>query len=143
MRVYQERIMNISRHYTILVRINVINVICNVNAFSLPSLWRFRNPDVLIWWFLLHLHEMLVEISILIRKNIWIRNDVKRALSMNLLHFQNILCKLVFSSDFKWIGEMINLLEFIQPFINIWFTRCIYPHYIPIMAFCVMKPSCL
>ena len=60
-----------------------------------------------------------IEVSKLIRQIIGIRNDVKSLLTKFVLHFDDIGTKPVFSCELKAIGEVVNLLVFIQIVVDV------------------------
>ena len=142
MRIDQKRILNVSAHDDIFIRINVIYVVCDVNSFSLSTLGRFDDPNIFMMVLLLRLHVLIIKIFKLIRQNVGIWDNVKRSFSMQLLHFKYVFSELVFSCNLIRARKMIDLLKFIQSFVNLWFAWSIDPHHIPIMAFSIVESSC-
>ena len=58
-----------------------------------------------------------MEIMKLIRQDVCVRHEIKLISAKSLLHFDYIVAKPIFSSDFVTLWEMVDPLEFIKTFV--------------------------
>lgn len=113
MTIDQQWISNISTDNASFININIINIINNINTFSLRRIGWLHYPNILLWIMLLQLLIMSIEISELIWKDISIRYEVEVLLSKLFLHSYHIVTKSVFLCDFITLRKVINFLVFI------------------------------
>ena len=140
MRVYQQGVMNISGDNCAQILVDFINVVCDVNSFSLAGSLRLDDPLMINGrFFRFELDIMVVQISIFFGQNVRIRNDFEILPAEFLLLFQDVFGELVFPSQFEAGWEMVDLLELVQAFVEVRLGAEICPEHIPIMAFSVRK----
>jgi hypothetical protein len=122
MAIDQQWISDISTNDTSIIYIHIIDIIYYVNAFPLRWIGWLHYPDVLFRIMLLKLLVMSIKITKFIRKNVSVWYEIKVLFPKLLLHSNHIDAKSIFPSNFITIREMVNLLEFIQSFIQILFA---------------------
>jgi hypothetical protein len=118
----QKRVCHVTRYDRSVVHIHIVDVVNNVDTLALAGVGRLNDPYILLRVMLLEFLVMSVEISKLIRKDVGIRDEVKVGLAKFLLHANHIIAQPVFPSDFITLREMIDLLIFVQAFIEVGFA---------------------
>jgi len=138
-RVDKQWVSDIPRDNRQLINVDLIDVIYDVDAFTLGRVSWLDNPHVLPLIMLFKFLEMGVEITELIRKDVSIRDEVILLFSEFLLHLNDIYTESVFSGDLIRLREMIDLLELVETFINVRLATCRRPQNVPFMAFCMTE----
>ena len=119
----------------ILVDVHFGNVIDDVNSSTSRKIARLNDPQILsgimvtVWIkpFHLVLLEHLDEISILVRENKGLRNEVPWFKTVPVLHLANVDAQSVFSRNFIALREMVDLLVLIEALVEIPFSRAAAP----------------
>lgn len=119
MAVYQQGVGHISRDYGQLVNIYIIYIVNKADAAALSGIGWLNNPDILFTVMLFKLLIVFVKFAKLIRKNVSVGYEVVVLFAISLLHPHNIETESVFASDFMTLREVIDLLVFVQPFVEI------------------------
>ena len=78
-----------------------------------------------------------------LRQNVCIRNKVILRATKSLLHFDIVVAKSIFPSDFITLWKMVYSLEFIESFVEVAFARACRPEHVPFMTLCVAERVCL
>ena len=89
---------------------------------------------------LLKLLIVSVEITKLVWQYIGVRNEIERSLSEFFLHPHHVIAKSIFPGDFIALREMIDLLVFVQAFVEVALAGRGAPEYVPLMRFGVAEP---
>ena len=82
---------------------------------------------------------MPIEISELIGQIISVRYDVKSLLAEFILHFDNVGAQSVFPCELETIGEVVDLLIFIQIVVDILLVGLTWPKDIPVVWLCLLE----
>ena len=82
---------------------------------------------------------MVVECFVLVRQDVSIRDNVKGIFAETFLHLHHIEAESVLPGNFVTGWEVINLLVFVQSFIQITLTARRAPQNIPFMTLCIVK----
>jgi len=138
--VDQQWVRDVARHNRQVVDVDFRDVVYDVNTAASGHVCRFHNPEVAFGVRLLQSLEMLVKFSKLIRDHVSVRQEVERCLSKPVLHPVDVDRKLVFSSQFERLREMINLLILVQTFVKVAFASTAAPEDIPLVGLSVGKP---
>lgn len=117
--VDQERVSHVTRDDRSVVHIYIVDVVHNVDTLALAGVGWLNDPYILLRIMLLEFLVMSVEISELIRENVSIWNEVEVGLTKFLLHANHIIAQSIFPCDFITLREMIDLLIFVQTFIEV------------------------
>lgn len=119
MAVDQQWIGHVTGNDRELVNINIIDIINQLDTTTLGRVSWLNDPNVLLAIMLFELLVVLIELTKLVRKDVGIRNEVEVLLSKPFLHSHDVEAKPILSSDFMTLREMIDLLIFVQAFIEI------------------------
>jgi hypothetical protein len=114
MTVDQERIWNIPRNHTLLLHIDIVDLINDFDAFALTAIHRLDNPSVALWLCLLQLAEMRDKLWVFSRQNISVGNEVIFLVSEALLGLHIIVAKAVFARYFNRHWEVVDALELVH-----------------------------
>lgn len=82
---------------------------------------------------------MTEQITILVGKNIGIRNKIEGVSSKLFLHFHVVEAHSIFTRDFVRVWEMVNSLKLIETLVEIGLTTATSPKQIPLMRLCICK----
>lgn len=132
--------MYIPTHYTFFNSVNFMNIISYVNPFSLARTARFSDPQILVRSFLLQLVVVHVEICVLLRQTVAIRNNVEWSMSKLFLHVNYVLAKVVLPCDLITSREMVYFLVLIETFIHVRVGTIGHPQDVPVVRFCHPEP---
>lgn len=122
MPVDQQRVGNIARNDREFIHIHIVYVINQLDTSPLSRISWLHDPNVLLAIMLLQLLVMLVKLTELIRQDIGIRYKVKVLFTKSLLHSDNVEAKPVFPCNFVTLREVIDLLVFVEPFVQVALT---------------------
>jgi hypothetical protein len=139
MPINQQRIRDVLADNTCVVNVYIVNVINEVNAFTLTRIGRFKDPHVFLGLVLLQLLVVVIKISKLFGKNIGVWGQVECRLAIFFLHSDQIEAKSVFFGDFVTVGKLVNLLVLVQTFVLVRFTGTTRPKQVPLVAVCLSK----
>ena len=117
--INQKGVRNITGNDGEIINVDIVDIINEVDSFSLSAVGWFNNPNVLLWVVLPQFLIMSVEFSELVREDVSVWNKVKVVLSVLLLHADDIATESIFPRDFVTLREMVDLLELVQTFINV------------------------
>jgi hypothetical protein len=139
MSIDQERVGNVLTHYTRLIKVNLINVVHEIDTLTLGLGIRLHNPKR----FLSFLVLLFMEETKIVCKLIWetesLRSDVEGFPSELLLHPDDIHTELIFPGDLIRGREVIDLLVLIESIIEIRLHDHRHPEYVPVVSFCIME----
>lgn len=88
---------------------------------------------------LLQLLIVCIEVTKLIWENVGIRDEIEVLLAVSFLHSDHVEAESILSSDLVGLWEVVNLLVFIQPFIEIALARGGTPEDVPLMRLSVLE----
>lgn len=111
-----------------------------------PTSWGIGgldDPYVAFWLSLAQLLVVSMEIVEFLRQDVCIRDEVILWTTKSLLHFDIVVAKSVFPSDFITLWEMIYSLKFIESFIEVAFAWASRPEHIPLVTLSVAERVCL
>jgi hypothetical protein len=117
-----------------------MNIISYVNSFSLARTARFADPQILVRGLLLQLIVMHVEICVLFRQTVAVRNNVEWSMSKLFLHVNYVLTKIVFPCDLITSREMVHFLILIETFIYVGVGTVGHPQDVPVVRLCHPEP---
>jgi hypothetical protein len=95
MSVYKEGVRHVLTDHRCLFNINIIDVVYKIYTFSLATVCRFYDPDILLAFMLFQLLVVIVEISKLIRQDISVRRQVKSLSPKFVLHTYDVIAHAV------------------------------------------------
>ena len=142
MTINKKWISDISRYNTGIVNIHIIYIIYDINTFSLTRICGFYDPNIFLWVVLLEFLIMCVKFSELIRKNVSVGYEIEILLSILFLHADHIVTKSIFSRDFVTLREMIDLLIFIETFVEVALAWTGWPKDIPLVRLSMTETVC-
>lgn len=84
--------MNILLYDALLIRINFVNIVCDIDTSTSGSRSWFDNPDILERTLLTESHEVGIEVRILIGEDVSFGENIKVAFPVELLHLKYVCC---------------------------------------------------
>lgn len=113
MPVDQEGVRNVTRNDRKIVDVHIVDIIYEVDSFSLRSIGWFNNPHVLLRIVLPQFLVVRIEFTELVGEDVGVGHKVEVVLSILLLHSDNVAAESVFSGDFVTLREMVDLLKLV------------------------------
>lgn len=119
MTVDQQRVCYVSGDYRELINVNVIDVIDDIDAFTLSRVSWFYNPNVLFAVVLFEFLVVLVELSKLIRQDVCVRDEIKVLFPVAFLHAYHVEAESILSSNLMALREVIDLLILVEALVQV------------------------
>lgn len=113
MSVNEEWICDVSRNDRSIIDIDIVDIVHDVDTFTLAGISRLDDPYILLRIMLLQLLVMSIKVAEFIWKNVGIRYEVEVAFTELFLHSDHIIAQPVLPSDLIALREMIDFLELI------------------------------
>lgn len=140
MSIDQQWVGNISADNRGVIHTHIIDVIHDVDTFTLRRISRLHNPNVLFAVVLLKLLVVSIKVTKFIREDVSVRHEVEVLLAVAFLHPHYVVTQPVLPRYLVTIWEMIDLLVFIESFIDVAFATTTTPEHIPLMRFGMCEP---
>jgi hypothetical protein len=118
----QQGVGHISANNTSFIYIDIIDIVNYVYPLPLRRVGWLHNPNVLLGVVLLQFLVVSIEVSKFIGEDIGVREEVEVLLAELLLHPHHVDAQTVFAGNLITLREVINLLVFIESFIEIGFA---------------------
>ena len=141
MAIDEQWVRDISWYDRQFINIDIIDVVDKSDSSALSCIGWFDDPNVLLTVVLFQFLIVLIKFTEFIWQDVSIRSEVKVLLAISLLHPNKVKAQPIFTCYLMTLREMVDLLIFIQAFIQIALAATRTPQNVPFMALCWSKAS--